>query len=464
MIRKYREGTKLGKVYLDEGENILLESDLSVKRLGEPLYDSPVDYFKDECSKEKVFIDDDEKMCAIIESSKVEKLKELKKEPPLFELAGARKKLYFEPGRTISAIVTCGGLCPGLNSVIRGIVMMNYYLYKNQINYGIKYGFEGLIKEKGHEVLLLTPEIVRDIHLEGGTILGSSRGPQSFEQMVSRLVELEVNILYTIGGDGTQKGALSLQKEIEKRGLKISVIGIPKTIDNDINFVEKSFGFETAYSRACDVIYSAYIEAKSSNNGIGIVKVMGRDSGFIAANATIASNLVNFCLIPELDFDLEGENGFLKHLEKRISRRKYAVIVVAEGAGQKFVLDKNNLTYDASGNVKLGDIGVFLKEKIKSYFAQKKLPVSIKYIDPSYTIRSTPPTPNDSIFCIQLAQMAVHAGMSGRTGMIVGYYNGKFVHIPMELATTKRKTLDLASQLWLSVLESTGQPADMKNP
>ncbi|MGC8765779.1 MAG: ATP-dependent 6-phosphofructokinase [Brevinematia bacterium] len=448
---------------LDENEKELISEDLSIKRLGEPLYDSPVDYFKDEYSREKIFIDDYEKMLSIIESSKVESLKKVQEEIPLFELAGARKKLFFEPGRTKSAIVTCGGLCPGLNSVIRGIVMMNYYLYKNQITYGIKYGFEGFIKEKGHEVLLLTPELVRDIHLEGGTILGSSRGPQDFEQMVNRLVELGVDILYTIGGDGTQKGALSLQKEIEKRGLKIAVIGIPKTIDNDIYFVEKSFGFETAFSKACEVIYSAHVEAEGSNNGIGIVKVMGRDSGFIAASATIASNLVNFCLIPELDFDLDGENGFLRHLERRLLRRKHCVVVVAEGAGQKFVLDEKNVKYDASGNRKLGDIGIFLKEKIKSYFAEKNIPVSIKYIDPSYTIRSTPPTPNDSIFCIQLAQMAVHAGMSGRTGMIVGYYNGHFIHIPMELATKKRKKLDLASQLWLSVLESTGQPASMKN-
>ncbi|MCX7820079.1 MAG: ATP-dependent 6-phosphofructokinase [Brevinematales bacterium] len=448
---------------LDESELNLLSKNLSIKKLGEGIYDSPIDFFDDNLVKEKIFIDDEEKMYPIIESSKVEIVRKNDKNLPLFELGGARKKLYFEPGKTKSAIVTCGGLCPGLNAVIRGIVMMNYYLYKNQITYGIKYGFEGLVKEKGHEVMLLTPDMVRDIHLEGGTILGSSRGPQDFGKMVDRLEELGISILYTVGGDGTQKGALSIQQEIEKRGLKISVIGIPKTIDNDIYYVQKSFGFETAFSKACEVIYSAHVEAEASYNGVGIVKVMGRDSGFIAAYATIASNLVNFCLVPELDFDLEGENGLLKHLERRLLRRKHAVIVVAEGAGQKYVSDPDNPKYDASGNLKLGDIGVYLKEKIKDYFHEKKIPVSIKYIDPSYTIRSTPTTPNDSIFCIQLAQMAVHAGMSGRTGMIVGYYNDHFIHIPMELATLKRKKLDLASQLWLSVLESTGQPANMKN-
>ncbi len=449
--------------FFDESEVNLISKDLSIKKLGEPIFDSPIDLFKDKTTIEKIFIDENELMLPIVENIKLEFLKEKNINPPMFELAGARKKLFFEPGKTKSAIVTCGGICPGLNAVIRGIVMMNYYLYKNQITYGIKYGFEGLVKEIGHEVVLLTPDIVRDIHLEGGTILGSSRGPQDFGKMVDRLEELGINILYTVGGDGTQKGALSIQKEIEKRGLKISVIGIPKTIDNDIYYVQKSFGFETAFSKACEIIYSAHVEAEASYNGIGIVKVMGRDSGFIAAYSTIASNLVNFCLIPELDFDLEGENGLLNHLERRLLRRKHAVIVVAEGAGQKFVCDSSKPQYDASGNLKLGDIGTFLRDKIKEYFKNKNIPVSIKYIDPSYTIRSTPTTPNDTIFCTQLAQMSVHAGMAGKTGMIVGYYNDHFIHIPMELATMKRKKVDLSSQLWLSVLESTGQPANLKN-
>lgn len=444
---------------LNESELNLISNDLSIKRLGEARFDSPIDFFADSKSSDKVFIDDNEMLQSIIESSKVDAIHKAGKNIPLFELAGARRKLYFEPGKTQSAIVTCGGLCPGLNAVIRGIVMMNYYLYQNNITYGIKYGFEGLVKEKGHDVINLTPELVKYIHLEGGTILGSSRGPQDVSKMVDRLEELKINVLYTIGGDGTQKGAMAIMKEIERRGLKIAVIGVPKTIDNDLYFVEKSFGFETAFSKACEVIYSAHVEAEASYNGIGIVKLMGRDSGFIAAHATIASNLVNFCLVPELDFELEGENGLLQLLEKRLLRKRHAVIVVAEGAGQKYVLDPNNPQYDASGNLKLGDIGLFLEKKIKSYFSEKDIPVSIKYIDPSYTIRSTPPTPNDSIYCVQLAQMAVHAGMTGRTGMIVGYYNDNFIHIPMQLATLKRKKLELTSQLWLSVLESTGQPS-----
>lgn len=448
--------------FLDENEKEILKYNLNIKRLGECTFDSTLKFSTDK-DDESRFVPDNEKVMVFIDESIINNFKKLNLPLPMFEKAGPRKKLFFEPGETNSAIVTCGGLCPGLNSVIRGIVMMNYYRYGNKRIYGIKYGYAGLVKELGHDIMLLTPDIIEGIQFQGGSILGSSRGNQDPVLIVDRLVELKVNVLYTIGGDGTQRGAMSIIEEIERRGLKISVIGIPKTIDNDINFIDKSFGMETAFSKACEAIIAAHNEARASYNGIGIVKVMGRESGFIAANATIATNEVNFCLIPELPFDLEGPNGFLTHLEKRLLKRKHCVIVVAEGAGQEYVLDPNNIKYDASGNVKLGDIGLFLKQKIKEYLDRKKIQHSIKYIDPSYIIRSCSPTPNDSIFCSQLAQMAVHAGMSGRTKMVIGYRNGQFVHIPMELATSKRKKIDLDSQLWLSVLEATGQPTSFKN-
>jgi 6-phosphofructokinase 1 len=353
-------------------------------------------------------------------------------------------------------------LCPGLNSVIRGIVMMNYYRFGNKVNYGIRYGYEGFIKECGHEVIELTPDMVENIHQQGGTILGASRGPQDTGKIVDRLVELDVQVLYAIGGDGTLRGAMDIEKEIARRGLSLSVIGIPKTIDNDINFIERSFGMETAFSEACNSIYAAHVEARAAVNGIGIVKVMGRESGFIAANATLATNDVNYCIIPEMPFSLEGEKGFLNQLEKRLLLRKHAVIVVSEGVGQDYVNDPKNPQYDPSGNLKLGDIGVYLKERIKEHMKKKKIPTTVKYLDPSYSIRSRAPTPNDSIFCSQLAQMAVHAGMSGRTGMVVGYFNGQFTHLPMKVATMKRKKVDLESQLWLSILELTGQPGSFK--
>ncbi len=436
----------------------LTSSDLSIKRLGTCNYESDFTYSNDPVEAASSFTPEDERVLAITDNSAAIYFLKNNIPMPSFEKAGARKKLFFEPGKTISAIVTCGGLCPGLNSVIRGIVMMNYYRYSNQITYGIKYGYAGFIKENDFEIPLLTPEHVEGIHTQGGTILGTSRGPQKAERIVDRLIELNVKILYTIGGDGTLKGAIDIVKEIGKRSLKISVIGIPKTIDNDIDFIDRSFGMETAYSEACNSIYSAHTESQAAINGIGIVKVMGRESGFIAAHATLATNDVNFCLVPELSFNMDGEKGFLAMLEKRLLRRHHAVIVVAEGAGQNYVTDLENKRYDPSGNIKLGDIGIFLKDKIKDYLGSKNIPTSIKYLDPSYSIRSRAPTPNDSIFCSQLAQMAVHAGMTGRTGLVTGYSNGQFIHLPMELAVLKRKKIDLHSQLWYSVIEETGQP------
>src|SRR5665648_36890 len=444
-------------------EKELLGCDLSVRKLGECSYESHAIYLNNKFENQHFYVPDNEQILAVIDKSSVECLLEKGIALPAFEKAGPKKKLFFEPGKATYAIVTCGGLCPGLNSVIRGIVMLNYFRYGNKVGHGIRYGYAGFIKENGHEVMPLTPEFVESIHSHGGTILGSSRGPQDIKKIVDRLVELDVKILYTIGGDGTLRGALDIVGEIEKRGLKISVIGIPKTIDNDLNFIDKSFGMETAFSEACVSIYAAHVEARAAVNGIGIVKVMGRESGFIAVNATLATNDANYCLIPEMDFELEGEKGFLKQLEKRLLERKHAVIVVSEGVGQKYVADPDNPHYDESGNVKILDFGLYLKGRIEAHLKTINIPTTVKYLDPSYSIRSRPPTPNDSIFCLQLAQMAVHAGMSGRTGMLVGIFNGQFTHLPMEIVTSKRKKVDLDSQLWLSVLEMTGQSASFKN-
>lgn len=440
----------------------LLDLDINVKNLGERKFESPLNLsvtFEDDVVN---YVADDERILTLTSVKHYNEWEEKGYNIPSFEKAGPRSKLYFEPGETISAIVTCGGLCPGLNSVIRAIVYMNYYRYNNKITYGIRYGYEGFIDKYDHPVVNLSPSTVENIHKLGGTILGSSRGPQSPSEIVDKLERLKVNVLYTIGGDGTLRGANKIVEEISKRNLKISVIGIPKTIDNDIAYIDKSFGSETAFSKACDAIDSAHTEAKGVYNGIGIVKVMGRNSGFIAANATLATNDVNFCLVPEIKFDLEGKNGFLNAIKKRLERSNHAVILVAEGAGQHF-FENDEKSYDPSGNEKLKDIGLFLKDKLKEFLHKENIPTSIKFIDPSYIIRSTPPTPNDSIFCLQLAQKAVHAGMAGKTDIVVGYFNGEFIHLPINVAVSERKVLHSESEIWLSVLESTGQPMNFLN-
>jgi len=438
----------------------LMTYDLSVLTLGEAKYDSPLNLSQHYGDKVVNYVSDEEGVFAINNKYDCDLVMKEGHEIPTFEKAGPRKKLFFEPGESRSAIVTCGGLCPGLNAVIRSIVLMNYYRYKNKVIFGIRNGYQGFIDRYGHEIINMTPAVVENIHKLGGTILGSSRGPQDVSEIVDKLVELKVNVLYTIGGDGTLKGAKEIYNEITKRNLKISVIGVPKTIDNDISFIDRSFGFNTAYSKACESIDAAHVESKGVYDGIGLVKVMGRNSGFIAANTTLASNDVNFTLIPEVPFSLTGKGGFLEVLKDRMLLKHHAVILVAEGAGQE-LFKKKGKTFDESGNLDLDDIGSFLKTEIEKYFKKEKIDVSVKYIDPSYNIRSTPPTPNDSVFCLQLAQLAVHAGMSGKTNIVIGYHAGQFIHLPIDLAISKRKTIDPESELWLSVLETTGQPISL---
>jgi 6-phosphofructokinase 1 len=347
--------------------------------------------------------------------------------------------------------------------VIRSLVNQLHYRYGINRILGFKYGYEGFIPKYNHEVVELTPQMVDSIHQTGGTFLGSSRGNQDVGQIVDTLEILNINILFCIGGDGTLRGAHAIHEEIEKRNLKISVAGIPKTIDNDINLIEKSFGFETAFTIANDIIKSAHNEAQGAYNGIALLKLMGRDSGFIAANAALSIQEVNFVLIPEMKFDLYGPYGFLKALRRRLETRHHALVVVAEGAGQHF-FENETIEKDASGNVKKKDIGLFLKDKITEEFTSKEVPFSLRYIDPSYIIRSAPANANDSKFCSLLAQNAVHAAMAGKTDFVVGNWNDQFTLLPIPTAVSERKKINIEGELWWNIIEATGQPESMVNP
>jgi 6-phosphofructokinase 1 len=379
----------------------------------------------------------------------------------LIEKAGPRENIYFDPSRVRAGIVTCGGLCPGLNDVIRAIVMTLWYRYGTKQISGFMYGYRGLLSKFNLPIMKLNPEVVSKIHNLGGTIIGASRGyGDCVEEIVDSLERMKMNMLFIIGGDGTQKGALDIVEESKKRNLKISIVGIPKTIDNDLNFVDKSFGFETAVSRAVDAVSCAHVEAHDGINGIGIVKVMGRESGFIAANTALAINDVNYVLIPEVRFKLGGENGLFANLERRLKKLNHAVILAAEGAGQEYMKDSKDS--DESGNVKLNDIGIFLKEQISEYFKMKKIDINLKYIDPSYMIRSAPANSNDSVYCTKLGTYSVHAAMAGKTGMIVSFINSHFVHVPIRLTVSGRKRIDPHQELWRDVIEATGQPLLMQ--
>jgi len=404
------------------------------------------------------FVADDERVYIDADLSYLEKLEGLFGSKPSFELAGPHEKIFHDPSWTRVGILTAGGLCPGLNNVIRGLVNVLSYEYGVKTIYGIRYGYAGLSPRQGYDPLMLTPDVVDTIHERGGTILGSSRGQQPTDEIVDTLVRMNINVLFCIGGDGSLRCAREVAETCLARGLRISVVGVPKTIDNDLQFVGPSFGYVTAVAEAAEVIRSAHVEAKGTPHGIGLVKLMGRDSGFIAAGATLANPVVNFCLIPEQPFALEGPDGLLSALEKRFAAGKtHAVVVVAEGAGQDLIASETE-SRDASGNVLKKDIGEFLKRRITEHFKAKNFPTSVKYLDPSYQIRSVPARGTDAILCSLLARHAVHAAMAGRTDCVVGSAGaGTYTLVPIRLATFERQKVALEGDMWSSVLESTGQ-------
>lgn len=429
--------------------------DFSIQKVGKPTLPSPLSV--------SYFTSDEKKILYNIYLRNYEEFKASDGRPLSIEVAGPREKIYFDPAKSKAAIVTCGGLCPGINDVIRAVVMELYYRYGVKNIIGIKYGFKGLIARYGYEIKELTPEIVKDIHTLGGSILSSSRGREDIGEIVDALKRMNIDIFFCIGGDGTMRATEGIAEEITRRKLNIAVIGIPKTIDNDLNLIQRSFGFDTAISEAVKAIQCAHVEANGAPNGIGLVKIMGRQSGHIAACTALALSDVNFVLIPEVPFDMDGEKGFLKTLEKRLKDRGHCVILVAEGAGQELIRKSSDpLETDPSGNPKLLDIGAFLKTSINEYFQCKGIEVNLKYIDPSYIIRSVPSNSNDSIYCGALGQYAVHAAMAGKTSMLVGLMKDEYVHLPLRMVSSGM-TVDPGGNVWMRVLEATGQPASMKD-
>jgi len=420
-----------------------------ITKLGECRFPSPMAGVR--------FVRDEEHGLIHSDLREIKKFLEGGKEPPSMELAGPREKIYFDPSRLKCGIVTCGGLCPGLNDVIRAIVLGLHHHYGVKTVYGFPFGYEGLAKKYGHTPLELTPQVVGRINQSGGTLLGSSRGSQNIAEMVDTLERMNIGALFTIGGDGTLRGARAISEEVRRRGLKISVVGIPKTIDNDISYVQMSFGFDTAVSEARRVTYAAHSEAEGARNGIGLVKLMGRDSGFIAAYIALADSQVNFCLVPEVPFGLETLLGALR---ERLERRGHAVVVAAEGAGQDLM--KGTGEKDASGNIRPSDIGLFLRDQIREFFSRLGVAANLRYIDPSYTIRSQPANARDSAYCLLLGHHAVHAAMAGRTEMVVSFWRNELTHVPIPMAVSQRKKIDPNGALWNAVISCTGQPKDLR--
>lgn len=429
--------------------------DFTIKTLGPCRFNSPLQEWQDPSGRMFHFREEQERILIENRLTRILSHRSDMESIAGLELAGPRREIFFEPHQIGIGIVTCGGLCPGLNNVIRDLVLSAWYLYGVRRIIGFRYGYRGLADPALQ--IALTPTMVKDIHEQGGSILSSSRGEQKAGRMVDTMVESGISILFVIGGDGSMRGAVAIAQEISRRGLPIGVVGIPKTIDNDLRFMDQSFGFDTAYSKAVEAIDGAHREAEGAPNGIGLVRLMGRHSGFIACFATLASNQVNFTLIPEVPFVLEGPNGFLEALRRRLEKRQHAVIVVAEGAGQD-ILQNAGQEKDASGNIRLKDIGIYLSDRIKSYFKERKTEINLKYIDPSYIIRSVKANAADSVLCSALALNAVHAGMAGKTEAVVAIWRRSLVHVPMQKVIADRSQVDPSGAVWLSVLASTGQP------
>jgi 6-phosphofructokinase 1 len=426
--------------------------ELEVERLGSCEIASPYPHGES--------IDESARVLAVDSASDAERYLQAQLPLPSFEPAGPRRQLFFEPSEIHCAIVTCGGLCPGQNDVVRSIVLTLKYGYGVERVLGFRYGYNGLGENPHAPPIPLTQETVANIHRHGGTLLGSSRGTPGTEQIVQTLIDRRIDVLFAIGGDGTLRGAQAIAAEVQRRKKSIAVVGVPKTIDNDLLWVARSFGFATSVEEARRAIAAANVEANGAWNGVGLVKLMGRHSGFIAAHASLANSDVNFCIIPEIPFELHGESGFLESLVRRLHARHHAVVVVAEGAGQHLigVPDKSEKPQrDASGNVKLKDIGLYLQDQISTHLRLQQLDGTVKYIDPSYMVRSLPANSLDAEFCLILGQHAVHAAMAGRTNMLIGYWNQRFTHLPIAATVESRKQIDRRGAIWQAVLQSTGQ-------
>ena len=433
--------------------------DLTVPTLGQATVRSPLKLSTIVGDRIYNFIGDDE--CVLIEALAKRSCGQPPAEPSAaFERAGPRELLFFEPEALKVGIVTCGGLCPGMNNAIRAatLELLNHYRVREVL--GFRYGFAGLNPEEGHAPLSLTVESVEGIHHDGGSILGSSRGPQPPEIVLDTLQRMDIGLLLVIGGDGSMRAAHSVYEEAARREAPISIVGVPKSIDNDVPLVDKTFGYETAFSIAVESIRAAHTEASAYRGGVGLVRLMGRHSGFIAASAAVAAADADFVLVPEVPLVLDGPDGFLAALVDRLRSNGHVVVVVAEGAGQDLLRDGDAPPkLDASGNVLLLDVGAFLKERIANELDEQGIRHTVKYIDPSYLIRSAPANPSDSVYSSDLARNAVHAGMAGRTGLVIGYWNGEYTHVPLREVIARRKEVDLEGDLWYAVLESTGQPA-----
>ncbi|KAG8049861.1 hypothetical protein GUJ93_ZPchr0009g259 [Zizania palustris] len=356
-----------------------------------------------------------------------------------YHRAGPRREVAFDPVRVRAAIVTCGGLCPGMNTVVRELVVGLSELYgvRGGGVFGVRNGYGGFYSEE--EPVPLEPETVEQWHKAGGTVLGTSRGGFDLGRIVGAIERRGFNQVYAIGGDGTMRGAVKIFEEVRRRRLPVAITGIPKTVDNDVGIIDRSFGFHTAVEEAQQAIAAGHVEAESAVNGVGLVKLMGRSTGHIALHATLSSRDVDCCLIPEENFYLHGAGGLFEFLYHRIKKNGHAVVVVAEGAGQGLIPTNTDAPRrdDESGNPAFLDVGAWLKAELKAWWEEEHA---------------------DNLYCTLLAHSAIHGVMAGYTGFVSGPINGNYAYIPMAEVAEGKNPVDTKDHKWAWVRSITNQP------
>ena len=391
---------------------------------------------------------------------------------PAFLEAGPRRMLFHEPQSVRAVVVTSGGLAPGLNCVVHGIVTRHWNTYgvnaaRRGGIFGIYDGFVGLYnKPLDKTPASLRPEITEPWLDRGGSMLGARRFHEQelgelADQITANLALNDINILYVIGGDGSLKVAHEIAQRAKARN--ISVVGIPKTMDNDVLWVWQSFGFNTAVQKAAEVVNTMHAEAESTRR-VGLIELFGAESGFVAANATLASGHVDLVLVPEIFLALCPQqceallDRFIEYLSQtvRSKERAHAIVVLAEGVGELFKQRQVKLGgQPVSGKNFAGELRDFLQGGLKDPLGRV---VDVFVNQPRHNIRAVPANAYDQIYCARLGALAVDNALAGYTDVMVSQWLTEYVLVPLELVALGKKSIPPGGMFWKQVVSSTGQP------
>lgn len=444
-----------------------------------------------------------------------------------FPEAGPRENLVYpmesRDGATDSlqvGVLVSGGIAPGINAVIKGIVD-RHTLYSNHAKenddtsydleiIGYRDGFSGLLSGSH---IKLNRKKVRDFANKGGSLLGTSRyhplldldDPGKRDSAVRDIISnlKDIDILYVIGGDGSMRAAHMIwtraqRMHAEGEASKLSVVAIPKTMDNDILWVWQSFGFMSAVEKAKQFVLQLHTEA-SSNPRLGIMQLFGSDSGFVVTHAALASGVCDYVLIPEADFSMEVLCEFIKKkLKSRYKRGQdgkspFGMILMAETAIprdginspgckyiddpdvglekeekiaiEKFIADGRRVQGQTQDALRRGGIKIISRVVQKEIRQMKPGQYWEKFRvftnEPRHLIRAIDPSVQDVIFGQRMGTLAVDNAMAGYTDFMISQWLTEYVLVPLKLVVLGRKRVPQKGIFWKSVLANTGQPHEM---